>query len=340
MREPYLLAASLLTGLAIPASALPQLSSILPANSKFTKDLNQGSQLKVSEPIIPSFDISLPEFSNQISSNLQGSDTQKVDISLPELNHQVLPKLTELVVKSRYQEVSHTVISGRELYYERLALLKTGRIYTDVDDDNLRPLWEKANKHQLTYEDWKSLLALEAKAVVHGQGTNHLRILVGDSLSLWFPREKLPPGQLWLNQGISGDTSTGVLRRLTVFSATRPDVIYVMVGINDLLKGASNTTILHNHRLILRRLHREHPKAELIVQSILPIRWKTVPNSRIRRINAQLALIARQERAKYLDVHDWFTDSEGKLRSDLTTDGVHLSAEGYDLWRFVLEKNG
>jgi lysophospholipase L1-like esterase len=199
-------------------------------------------------------------------------------------------------------------------------------------------LWESIKKRQLTYDDWKSLLALEARAIALGQGTNHLSILIGDSLSMWFPREKLPAGKLWLNQGISGDTSSGVLKRLKAFSATRPDVIYIMAGINDLRKGDSDDAILRNYRRIVRRLRQAHPQTQIIVQSILPTRLPKLSNSRIRHINTQLTLIAKQEGANYLNIYSWFTDIEGNLRPELTTDGLHLSQEGYDVWRSALQQ--
>ncbi|MBD2388578.1 GDSL-type esterase/lipase family protein [Cylindrospermum sp. FACHB-282] len=345
MREPYLLAAGLLTGLAIPTSALPQLTSNLPENSRSLWDLKQGSQPTVSEKIIPSVDVSLPEFSNQALSALEGSQPTVAkniipsgDISLPKFSNQVLLGLKNSLLNSSYPEANRTLASGSQLYYQRLASLKTGQIFTRVDDDNLQSMWESANKHQLTYGDWKSLLALEAKALAQGQGENRLSILVGDSLSMWFPREKLPAGKLWLNQGISGDTSSGVFKRLTAFSATRPDVIYLMVGINDLRNGASDEAILRNHRRIIHRLRRNHPSGQIIVQSILPTRLKTISNSRIRHLNAQIALVAKQEGANYLDIHHWFTDVEGNLSPNLTTDGLHLSPNGYHVWQSALQQ--
>jgi lysophospholipase L1-like esterase len=162
--------------------------------------------------------------------------------------------------------------------------------------------------------------------------------LVGDSLSMWFPRESLPVGKLWLNQGISGDTSGGVFRRLSAFANTRPEAIYVMVGINDLRKGASDTVILQNYQRILKRLRQTHPGTRIIVQSILPVRWKSIPNSRIRKLNGQIANMAKKAGANYLNIHNWFTDGEGNLRTDLTTDGLHLSAQGYEVWRSALQK--
>jgi len=346
MRDPYLLAAGLLTGLAIPASALPHLSIVLPENSRFLWDLKPGSPAIVSTNIINRVDFSLPELSGQVLQPLETSqpivsepNINSVDSSSPQLSSQSLPvRTTESSLNPSSQAATFSLTSGNQLYYQRLAALKTGQIYTRGDSDNLQSLWESIKKRQLTYEDWKSLLTLEARAIAQGQGTNHLSILVGDSLSMWFPREKLPSGKLWLNQGISGDTSGGVLKRLGAFSTTRPDVIYIMAGINDLRKGDSDRTILSNYRRIVRRLRQNHPQSQIIVQSILPTRLAKLSNSRIRNINTQLAKIAKEEGANYLNIYSWFSDMEGNLRQELTTDGLHLSQEGYDVWGSALQQ--
>ncbi|MFN6566286.1 SGNH/GDSL hydrolase family protein [Dendronalium sp. ChiSLP03b] len=345
MRDPYLLAASLLTGLVLPTSALPQVSIILPESSKFLSNLQHNSQPTISENNILSFDISLPEFSRQalpLADASQPTLSQKsipsLDSSLPHFSNQVLSAPTESSLNPSYQPHTLPLTSGNQLYYQRLVTLKTDKIYTHVDTVRVQSLLESAKKPQLTYEDWKSLLALEAKAITQIQDGNHLSILVGDSLSMWFPAEKLPAGKLWLNQGISGDTSGGIFKRLAAFSATRPEAIYIMAGINDLRKGASDETILRNHRRIIRSLKQSHPKTQIIIQSILPTRLESIPNSRIRRINAQLASIAKQEKVSYVNIYSWFIDFQGNLRSELTTDGLHLSPDGYDVWRSALQQ--
>lgn len=345
MRDSYLLAASLLTGLAIPASNLPQLSMIQLENHPELWNLKQGSLPSVGEKIIPSVEISLPEFSNPLSpikESLPPTVEEKIppsaEISSPEFSNQVLSSPIQSSFKVDSEPVDRMLVSGKQLYYQRLGALKTGQIYTRVDDDKVRSLVRSSSKHQLTYEDWKTLLALEAKAIARGQGVNHLNVLVGDSLSMWFPAQKLPSGKLWLNQAISGDTSTGVLRRLSFFSKTRPDVIYVMAGINDLRNGVSDETILRNHRRIIRTLKQSHPESLIIIQSILPTRQQKIPNTRIRNLNEQLAQIAKEQQVNYLNIHNWFTDSEGNLREDLTTDGLHLSTRGYDVWQWALQQ--
>lgn len=232
-------------------------------------------------------------------------------------------------------ESKHKADSGSELFYERLAALKSGKIYPRAEDKPLESFLKAAPKP--TYEDWKTLLAAEAKAIAQTQGTNHLNVLVGDSLSLWFPEENLPKTQLWLNQGISGDTTGGILKRLPAISSIRPDKIYIMVGINDLRRGLSDEEILNNHRQIMRHLHNQHPHTQIIVQSILPTRFTAIPNSRIRNLNQQIAIIVQQEKAVYLNIHNSFTDTQGNLQRELTTDGIHLSLSGYQVWQSALQ---
>lgn len=202
-------------------------------------------------------------------------------------------------------------------------------------------------RHQLTYQEWVEILKQEAK-VAADQRPPHLTILAGDSLSLWFPAELLPEGKNWLNQGISGETSNGLLKRLKIFDRTQPEVIFVMIGINDLIRGTSDEVILDNQRQIINYLRKTHPTAQIVVQSILPhaaeeATWKgrdkllAVANNRIHELNEQLQSISTKKGVKYLDLYPLFTNKQGNLRREFTTDGLHLSPEGYMVWRSALQ---
>lgn len=228
--------------------------------------------------------------------------------------------------------------SGAQLYQQRLAALKAGKIYTRLPADSYATAWTKATE-QPTHPQWKSLLALEAKAIASGQGSNKLNIMMGDSLSLWFPTDRLSHEGLWLNQSVSGETTQHILSRIHHIRATQPEKIYLMAGINDLRQGATDTTILTNLRTIIAQLRQNHPQTQLIVQSILPTRLAALPSDRIRRLNEQIEAIALQYDATYIDLYSYFTDSQGILRRELTTDGIHLSVKGYELWQQVLSYN-
>ncbi|MCS6813155.1 MAG: GDSL-type esterase/lipase family protein [Cyanobacteria bacterium] len=227
--------------------------------------------------------------------------------------------------------------SGGQLYLQRMAALKAGKLYTRLPNNSFREVWQGVT-WQPTYQDWVRLLALEAGATARGQGDNRLAVLLGDSLSLWLPSDRLPSGQLWLNQSISGDTTGNVLKRLPLLANTRPAIIYVMVGINDLRRGIDDRTIAINLYQIARQLRQQHPQAHIVMQSILPTRYDAIPAPRVERLNRALAAIALHTNTTYMDLAADFSDDRGNLRRDLTTDGLHLSSRGYEVWQSALNR--
>ncbi|MGK7925015.1 MAG: GDSL-type esterase/lipase family protein [Spirulina sp.] len=210
------------------------------------------------------------------------------------------------------------------------------------------PLAREQNSpsHRLNYQQWVELLAREADSVAQRQ-PDRLSVLLGDSITLWFGQNFLPDHKTWLNQGISGEKTKGLLRRLHLLDRVTPETLLVMIGINDVLAGIRDETILANYRLIVRDLRETHPQTRIVVQSILPhgsekATWEgrdrllEIPNARLRYLNRQLRAIAREEGAFYLDLYPLFADDRGNLRMELSTDGLHLNAEGYKVWGTAL----
>ncbi len=202
-------------------------------------------------------------------------------------------------------------------------------------------------RHKLNYQQWLDILQKEANVATQKR-PQRLSILAGDSLSLWFPIELLPEDRYWLNQGISGETSYGLLKRLDLFDRTQPQVIFVMIGINDLIRGVSDEVILDNQQQIIGYLRRVHPKTQIVIQSILPhgdkeATWEgrekllAITNTRIRQLNQQLQNIAAKQGVKYFDLYPLFINQQGYLRPEFSTDGLHLSPTGYVVWRTALQ---
>lgn len=202
-------------------------------------------------------------------------------------------------------------------------------------------------RQQLTYDQWVDLLRQEARVAAE-HPVDHLAVLLGDSLSLWFPQDLLPTERAWLNQGISGETSDGLRQRLNLIDQTRPQTILVMIGINDLIRGVDDAVLLDNYRAIISHLQQAHPDTQIVIQSILPhagtdATWEgrdrllTVPNSRIRHLNEALKVIAADQGIDYLDLYTVFADTQDNLHSNLSTDGLHLNPQGYLVWRTVLQ---
>nr|WP_242039761.1 SGNH/GDSL hydrolase family protein [Anabaena sphaerica] len=206
---------------------------------------------------------------------------------------------------------------------------------------------ELGPRHKLNYKQWLEILKQEAKVAAENP-PQHLTVLAGDSLSLWFPPDLLPEDRNWLNQGISGETSEGLLKRLDLFDRTQPEIILVMVGINDLIRRVGDEEILANQKQIIRYLRRTHPKAKIVLQSILPhggeeVTWEgrekllAISNSHIRKLNEELQRIANQQGIQYLNLHPLFTNKQGDMRREFSTDGLHLNPQGYTVWRTALQ---
>ncbi|MDY6783492.1 MAG: GDSL-type esterase/lipase family protein [Cyanobacteriota bacterium] len=300
MSEPFLLAASLLTA-ASPAVPPPQPTGLDSLKAMLTASRKSDRAVPVARATVSTLERLEPEFS-------QGTGVSELE-----------------------------PVSGSQLYQQRWMALQAGKLFTRLTPGSFAPAWANTTE-QPTHQQWQALLAREARAVVKGQGTNRLNILVGDSLSLWYPSQFLPGGKFWLNQGISGENSGQILKRLPALDFNRPQTIYVMAGINDLRQGASDREILDNLRAIARHLRNAHPNSEIVLQSILPTRNPNLSNARIRSLNRQLVLVARAEGVSYLNLHDRFADEQGQMRADLTTDGLHLNRRGYEVWQAALEE--
>lgn len=250
--------------------------------------------------------------------------------------------LTVLLLIVRAESLSSNLQNLSELQGNGASTLEnaSGSETPSVTEPQLGP------RHQWNYEQWLAQLQREAEAIA-ANPPERLGVLAGDSISLWFPPELLPPQRTWLNQGISGEVSSGLLKRLPLFDNTNPEVIFVMIGINDLIRGISPDEVVENQRAIVRDIIWVHPNARIVIQSILPhsgsgATWEgrdrllNIPNEQIRDINRQLAAIASAEGVEFLDLYPLFADSQGNLRLELTTDGLHLNEQGYLVWRTAL----
>jgi lysophospholipase L1-like esterase len=200
---------------------------------------------------------------------------------------------------------------------------------------------------QYTYTQWLEVLSKEAGAMAKAK-PEHLTVLLGDSLSLWFPANMLPSDRVWLNQGVSGENSAGLLKRLDLLDELRPETIVLMVGINDLIKGTSDEQILDNYRQILTVLKEKHPKTAIVVQSVLPHGGDRVgtidreqvlqlSNERIYQFNQKLSSLTAETEVHFLNLHPLFTDADGLMQADLSTDGLHLKRQGYFVWRSAFQ---
>jgi lysophospholipase L1-like esterase len=164
-------------------------------------------------------------------------------------------------------------------------------------------------------------------------------VLIGDSLTEFFDWQGRFPGHRVLNLGIAGEPVEGLLARMSNIrtAAVRADLIFVMTGINNIAMGDHD--IIPKYEKVLNTLVSDFAGAEIVMQSILPVRLPWLDNAVIEKINSDLEKTARRMKVSYLDVYSLFVDARDNLVPEyLSEDGVHLSDPGYEVWSGAIEK--
>lgn len=113
--------------------------------------------------------------------------------------------------------------------------------------------------------------------------------------------------------------------------------IYLMLGINEL--GWNGTDIFRGHaENLLRRLQADHPDAEIVVQSLLPVsaeqdaKGSYVNNQRILAYNQVWMELAEETGCDYVNIAEAVTGEDGCLPAEMSFDGVHLNRAGCHAW--------
>lgn len=119
---------------------------------------------------------------------------------------------------------------------------------------------------------------------------------VGDSLTqlgLW---SEFFPGRTVIYRGIGSDVSEGVLNRLDSVVDHRPDIVFLMIGVNDLGKGIPEAETVGNVRKIVSSLSASLSDATMVIQSVLPA--KGIAEDAILRFNEDYKQIASELRPR------------------------------------------
>lgn len=165
-------------------------------------------------------------------------------------------------------------------------------------------------------------------------------ILLGNSITAAFKADEFYPDLNIKNRGISGDQTIDILSRLSEITESKPKKIFLMVGVNDIIHGVDEKTILNNYIKIVSQIKAECPETELFLQSILPLAGGVSEyykvenrsgNERIDRMNEEIKSLAIEKKINYVDLNTNFR-MNGELNKEYSWDGIHINAKGYQFW--------
>ncbi len=193
------------------------------------------------------------------------------------------------------------------------------------------------SKHELT-EFYHDMVGYHLR--MDGNVPNGSIIFIGDSFIQGLCVSAVAPESV--NYGIGGDTTVGVLQRLTSYSSlNQAGIVVVAIGFND-LKFRDNNGILRNYSAIAEQMPHNIP---IIFSAVLPVNEKKHENlhgrnQRIQAINTELkAFTMKSKNLFFVNVGPFLIDVQGNLADEYHDgDGVHLNARGNNIWIIELQK--
>lgn len=145
------------------------------------------------------------------------------------------------------------------------------------------------------------------------------------------------------NRGISGDIVRGVASRLEPYIEGRPAKMFLLIGINDIMRGADVDSVYKQYVALVDKIRTEMPDTKLYVQSVLPINivyglflGLKDKDDMVVDLNTRLAALADEKGFTWIDLHSAMADEEGHMPRKYSNDGLHLLGEGYMKWTEVI----
>jgi len=167
-------------------------------------------------------------------------------------------------------------------------------------------------------------------------------VFFGNSQTQNFAVNELIKNNNIKNRGISGDMASHAKSRISNVALAKPRKIFIELGINDLRNGDDNNTVVSNLSDIVDSVNIYSRETKLYIISIFPINetrevTKKVTNKEIAITNSKIKEMCFRKGVTYIDLHSRMTKNGSLNEIYDCGDGLHLTAEGYFLWRDSIE---
>ncbi len=202
--------------------------------------------------------------------------------------------------------------------------------------------------NSLNAQDWPNFKEFqEANARLPQVKQNEKRVVfMGNSITIgWLQTHPdFFKNKPYVNRGISGQTTPQMLVR---FRADVVDLdaaaVILLAGTNDIAGNTGPVTlemILDNIKSMTEIAQANDIK--VILCSVLPAfdyPWRPglAPNVKIPKLNKMIKRYAEESGAYYLDYFTALEDGNNGMIKEYTTDGVHLTLEGYQVMEPLVE---
>ncbi len=160
-------------------------------------------------------------------------------------------------------------------------------------------------------------------------------VFIGSSSIRRWDLEKYFPGLPVINRGFGGSQIADSTRYADrILLPIEPRIVVLYAGDNDINAGKTPDQVVSDYRAFVAKIRSALPRTRVVFIALKPSlsRWKLV--GAMRKANEAIrAITAEDPRLAFVDVDAPMIGSHGRPRPQLfAEDGLHLSAEGYELW--------
>jgi lysophospholipase L1-like esterase len=166
-------------------------------------------------------------------------------------------------------------------------------------------------------------------------------LFVGSSsIRLWKTLAEDFPRRPVINRGFGGAFISEVLYYADrIILPYKPRLIVLFIGGNDIAEGRTPEEVVETLIVLTDLIHEKLPHTRLAYVSINPTiaRWHL--DDQIRKTNQLVReYVDEQEWMVFIDSYSKMLSPEGKPRPELLSeDQLHLSSQGYRLWKSIIE---
>jgi lysophospholipase L1-like esterase len=203
---------------------------------------------------------------------------------------------------------------------------------------------------QKILQDWANLGRYrEDDAKLQAPASGEMRVVfMGDSITDGWGRKygEFFPGKPYVNRGISGQTTPQMLIRF------RPDVInlkakavVIFAGTNDIAKNTGPETLEDIENNLMSMAELAHANGiKVVLASLTPVcdyikpQTERRPPSEIVALNQWIKSYCERNGDVYLDYYSATIDDHQMFKRELTYDGLHPNAQGYQVMGPLAEK--
>jgi len=189
------------------------------------------------------------------------------------------------------------------------------------------------------FERWEEAMQAFDKENAENSPEKGQIVFTGSSSARLWPLDKSFPDLDVLNRGFGGSEISDTIHFAERFLfPLEPRIIVFYAGDNDIGHGESPESVAEDYQTFAAMVHEALPGTRIAYIAIKPSirRWNLI--EQVREANNLIqAQTEADDLADFVDIAAPMIGDNGEPRPELfVEDGLHLTAEGYELWTSIL----